>query len=111
MDQRAVYEVVISLNAQTKLKEIFYHYVVENFSKTRAQQVFNSILETISELEKFPKRGQIEEQVKPDYRYILHRESRLFELKIIYRINEDKLKVLVVDFFPTISNPKLLGNI
>ncbi|MAC94611.1 MAG: hypothetical protein CMC96_03825 [Flavobacteriales bacterium] len=55
MDQRAVYEVVISLNAQTKLKEIFYHYVVENFSETRAQQVFNSILETVSELEKFPK--------------------------------------------------------
>ena len=38
MDQRAVYEVVISLNAQTKLKEIFYHYVVENFYRAELIQ-------------------------------------------------------------------------
>lgn len=111
MDQRAIYEVVISVNAQTKLKRIFSAYIIKYFSEDRAFQVFNSILETVNDLEKFPKRGQLEERLKPDYRYILHRESRLFELKVIYRINEENLSVLIVDFFPTISNPKFLGNI
>jgi hypothetical protein len=45
-----------------------------------------------------------------DYRYILHKESRYFLIKIIYFIDELNSTVFVTDFFPTSMNPdKIIG--
>jgi len=43
------------------------------------------------------------------FRYILHRETRFFELKIIYFVDEASLTVYITDFFPTTMHPKGLG--
>lgn len=59
-------------------------------------------------LEFNPGRGTIETYFKKDsrvFRFILFRETRLFELKIIFTIQYQSNKVFVTDFFPTKMNP------
>jgi hypothetical protein len=64
-------------------------------------------------LESLPKRGSLEECLNgiglPEYRYILFRETRFFELKIIYRVDESAATVFVVDYFPTSMHPKRMN--
>jgi len=41
-----------------------------------------------------------------EFRFILFRETKHFELKIIYFIEENKEVVYVTDFFPTKMHPR-----
>ncbi|MEQ8909199.1 MAG: hypothetical protein RIC95_08400 [Vicingaceae bacterium] len=108
MDKGAIFEVEITKNAQKRLHTIFERYLIKHFSEVRAYEVFDGILETVKQLKTFPKRGQFEGISDKDVRYIIHSESRMFQLKILYIVNEDNREVVVLDFFPTNMNPDLL---
>lgn len=56
-----------------------------------------------------PHRGTFENDLSDEalsYRYILFRETRHFELKILYYVDDETSTVFVVDYFPTLMHPK-----
>jgi len=59
-----------------------------------------------------PGRGTIEKTFSNKngtFRFILLRETRIVEIKIIYRADEISRTIFVTDFFPTRMNPKKIG--
>ena len=44
-------------------------------------------------------------EAKKDFKFILHKETKSFEVKIIYYIDEKNGIVNVTDFFPTKMSP------
>ncbi len=40
-----------------------------------------------------------------DFRFLLHKESRNFEIKIIYIAADESQTIFVTDFFPTLMHP------
>jgi plasmid stabilization system protein ParE len=100
-----VYRVIVSAPAQRRLKEIF-DYLLENVSIETAKKVRTSLLDTSKSLEKFPQRRSIlagAEDMASPYRY-----AKKWSYKIIFRINEDKNEVRVLDFFHEKQNPEKL---
>lgn len=84
-------------------------YLLKNFALNRVVEIEGAFQSAIESLEHQPNRGSIELYLgsfQEGFRYILFRETRFFELKIIYHVDEDSAKVLVVDFFPTPMHPK-----
>ena len=72
-----------------------------------AKLVLNKILESSAELEKFPKRGQVENLLKhkkSEYRYLV-----AWNYKIIYRIGVNKIVVSRV--FHTSQNSSKIFNV
>lgn len=58
-----------------------------------------------------PKRGRLEPVLKKypqQFRFILHKETRNFEIKIIYYVNQSIRKIYVTDFFPVLMYPEKL---
>ncbi len=104
MGQRKIYQVEI---AQTAAKRYYLEvsaYLCEYFSEERVYEINDNVMDTVRSLSAFPQRGTIEQAIDDPIRtlrYILHRETRNFELKIIYYINDEVDKVIVTDFFPT----------
>jgi len=47
--------------------------------------------------------------MKEEFRFILFKETKHFELKIIYFIDEEGRAVYVTDFFPTKLNPQRIS--
>lgn len=86
-------------------------YLSENFSLERALEIEYSINRTIHSLELQPYRGTKEKfliHLNNDHRFILHKESRNFEIKIIYTIDEQRKIVYITDFFPSLMHPNKL---
>lgn len=82
---------------------------MRNFSPKRVEEIDERLNREVRLLETFPLRGTIQEgfvRVKKQTRYILLRETRHFELKIVYLVEENELLVRVTDFFPTMMHPK-----
>jgi len=68
-----------------------------------------NILNTTGTLSKNPGRGRKEkylEEAKEEFRFILYKETKHFEITIIYYINEGENTVYVTDFFPTKMDPQ-----
>ena len=58
-----------------------------------------------------PERGRLEpslQEHKESFKFILHKETRNFEIKIIYYVNQTINKVYVTDFFPVLMQPEQL---
>ena len=109
MAEEKVYEVVIARPAKTWYQENVLPYLFEYFSFERAIEIDENILNTARTLSKNPGRGRKEkylEEVKGEFRFILHKETKHFEIKIIYYISEGKNTVYVTDFFPTKMDPQ-----
>lgn len=72
-----------------------------------------NLFAAVQTLTKHPRRGRQEDllaEVPGDFRFILFRETKSLEIKIIYLIDEEKT-VFVTDFFPTRMNPsKVFGD-
>jgi len=81
---------------------------VEHFSIKRAAEIDLSIARSIESLSTRPMRGTIEkylDQMAREFRFVLHKESQNFEIKIIYFVSEKSKTVFITDFFPTRMNP------
>lgn len=84
-------------------------YIFENFSLERAIEINDNILHTASTLSRKPGRGRKEkylEDGQEEFKFILHKESKHFEIKIIYFIDAGKQTVNITDFFPTRMDPQ-----
>ena len=109
MAEEKVYEIVIARPAKNRYQESILPYLQEHFSFERAIEIDKNILKTTGTLDKNPTRGKKEkylEEAKETFRFILHKETKHFEKKIIYYISEDKNTVYVTDFFPTKMDPQ-----
>lgn len=113
MGGEKIYKVVITRPAATRFQQRILPYLYENFSFDRAAEIDQDILKSVRTLSKQPSRGRVEKfllDTSKQFRFILFKETRLFEIKIVYFIDEDQLKVNVTDFFPTRMNPQKLNN-
>ena len=102
------YKVIITEPAFRRYSKNYIALFEKIFSRKRAMEIQQTILEISKTLEQMPSRGSKEkylQHLKKEYRYVLHKESRYFVLKLIYFIDEDKATVYITDFFPTSMNP------
>lgn len=103
------YEVIVAKPAFERYHKTVLPYLKTFFSPKRANEIQNSISSKLGSLKDMPTRGSKEPHLAnlpKDYRFILHKESRYFCLKIIYFVLETELKVVVTDFFPTSMDSK-----
>jgi plasmid stabilization system protein ParE len=108
MDTQDRYRVLISETARTRLRDTIIPYLLKNFSENRAVEILGSILNNVDSLAIMPNRGAKESFLEHDElepRYILHRETRHFEVKILYFSDDRLMTVQVTDFFPTRMRP------
>lgn len=109
MAQEEGFKIVVTTPAQKKYQETILAYLSEHFSIERAADIDLSISRSVASLTKKPYRGTIEkylDQLANEFRFILHKESRHFEIKIIYFVSQESKTVFVTDFFPTRMNPQ-----
>jgi len=112
MAEERVYKIVIALPAQARYQQRILPYIHENFNFERAIEVDENILMTARTLDKKPNRGRKEkylEEAREKFKFILHKETKQFEIKIIYYVNEEKGTVYITDFFPTKMDPQKIG--
>lgn len=111
MDEIKEYQIEISLPAQKRYQYEILSYLLENFSLERSIEIDDNITKTLSSLSTFPERGKDEKYLEKHpyrFKFILHKETRNLEIKIIYYISEDQRKVYITDFFPVKMNPESL---
>ena len=115
MGREKVYKVVTTQPAKNRYQETVLPYIFENFSFERAIEIDDNILIFAETLEKKPNRGTVEKyliEAKEEFKFILYKETKYFEIKIIYFIKEDEGTIYITDFFPTRMNPlRISGNI
>ncbi|MGM0581940.1 MAG: hypothetical protein ACQETL_14745 [Bacteroidota bacterium] len=113
MDKEKSYKVITTKSATLKYQLRVLPYLFENFNFNRATEIEEKILKFATTLSSKPARGRREihlSSFKEDFRFILFQETKNFELKIIYFIDETELIVYITDFFPTKLNPqKIIG--
>ncbi len=109
MAEEKRYRVIIAPSARDRYQYTVLPYLMRNFTAKRVEEIDDRLNREVRLLETFPLRGTIQEgfvRVKKQVRYILLRETRHLELKIIYVVEEDELLVRITDFFPTMMHPK-----
>ena len=109
MAEEKIYKIVIARPAKNRYQESVLPYFYEHFSFERAIEIDENMLKTTGTLNRNPGRGRKEkylEEAKENFKFILYKETKHFEIKIIYYINEDEGKVYVTDFFPTKMDPQ-----
>lgn len=102
------YEIVITRSAILRYQDEILPYLQRNFTPQRVFEIDSNLIGHVFSLESNPNRGSIENFLRKDsriFRFILFRETRLFELKIVFFIHDQSNKVFVTDFFPTKMNP------
>lgn len=113
MGEGKVYQVIIARPAKIQYHQRVLPYLYENFSFERATEIDEKIIDFAATLDKNPGRGRREgylENLEEGFRFLLFKETRHFELKIIYYIDEPKGAVYVTDFFPTKMNPQRISD-
>lgn len=108
MAKRKGYQVITALPVRKRYQEEILSYLSDNFSFERASEIDDNIMEMADTLSAMPQRGRIEkllESKNQDFRFILHKETRNVEIKIIYYIDEDLQEVYITDFFPVLMLP------
>lgn len=96
------YKVTIDDQAKESISCI-HSYLKNNASKSVADKVVEGILKTIDSLAAMPERNTIVEEISTEkavYRRILK-----WSYKIIYRIMEEDLEVIVVEVFHERQDP------
>lgn len=109
MDEAEKYQVEVTEPAALRYQRRILTYLSDFFSTERASEIDGNIFSTVQTLKQHPKRGRQEElleDVRGDFRYILFRETKNFEIKIIHLNDEERHTVFVTDFFPTRMSPK-----
>ncbi|MEQ9102559.1 MAG: type II toxin-antitoxin system RelE/ParE family toxin [Imperialibacter sp.] len=109
MGEGKLYKIVIARPATIRYQEHVLSYLYDNFTFERASRIDENIIKTASTLSSKPARGRREKYLlgaEEDFRFILYKETRYFEIKIIYYIKEKESTVYVTDFFPTRMDPQ-----
>jgi hypothetical protein len=112
MGEEKSYKLAITRPAMIRYQERVLFYLYKNFSFDRATEIDENIIKTAGTLVSKPARGRREihlSSFKENFRFILHKETKNFEIKIIYHINEEKSTVYITDFFPTKMNPERIA--
>ena len=112
MGRERSYKIVIAKPAKDRYQNRVLPYIYDNFSFERASKVDEAILQTIETLQEKPARGRKEkylEELKEDFRFILHKETKHFEIKVIFYIDQNTNTVYVTDLFPTKMNPERIS--
>jgi len=94
--------------AEDKLEDIFSYYS-EKASIRVALNLIDGIIERSMELEKSPLVGQIELLLADrmqEFRYLVYKNY-----KLIYRINQDKKRIEIINVFDCRQNPQKLNEI
>lgn len=113
MVEKERYQVVITKPAQRRYEQQILSYLLEHFSPERSLQIDQTIQSILASLINTPHRGSIENRLEhfdQTFRFLLHQETRNFEIKIIYFVQEDLRTVYVTDFFPTSMHPNKIRN-
>ncbi len=113
MGEGKSYKIVTARPAIIRYQERVLSYLYENFTFDRATEIDKNIIKKAGTLSNKPGRGRRERyllEAKEDFRFILHKETRHFEIKIIYYINEEESVVYITDFFPTKMNPQRVSD-
>ena len=109
MAERKRYQVKISTLAYNRLEQEVLTYLITHFSLERAYIIYDQIMDAAMSLNEMPYRGRREDLAtgfKRDYKFIIYKETRNLEIKIIYFINEEALLVNITDFFPVLKAPQ-----
>lgn len=112
MGEEKVYKIDIAKPAKNRYQQRILPYIYDNFSFERAEEIDESILKTVGTLSKKPGRGSKEKyliEFREDFKFILHKETKHFEIKIIYFVDEENGIVNVTDFFPTKMSPQRIS--
>jgi hypothetical protein len=108
MAEKNHYEIIVTKPARDRFQNEILSYISKNFSNRRALEVEENIKKLLLTLQIDPQRGSVEKLIRiraQIFRFILHKETKFFEIKIIYFIEESEHKVRVTDFFSTKMNP------
>ena len=114
MDKEKGYKVVVTSPAQKRYQETILPYLVEHFSIERVSEIDRLIAQKVASLSSNPFLGTKEkylDHLDNDFRFILHKESRNFEIKIIYFASKQSGTIFVTDFFPTLMSPDKIVNL
>ncbi|MEO9477186.1 MAG: hypothetical protein ABJG41_16695 [Cyclobacteriaceae bacterium] len=91
-----------------RYQERVLSYLFDHFSFERATEIDKNIISAAGSLRNKPTRGRKEEYLigaREDFKFILYKEGRHFEVKIVYFIKEEESTVYITNFFPTKMNP------
>ena len=99
------YQVEISDEAKDALKKI-YDWLKEEESLSVAQKVRGGILDAVSKLATMPQRHKILEEISDDQ--MVFRRVLKWSYQIIYFIDEQVIKVQVVEIIHSKRNPEQL---
>ena len=108
MAEKNRYEIIVTKPARDRFQNEILSYISKSFSDRRALEVENNLKKLLLNLQFDPQRGSIEKLIRirdPIFRFIRHKETKFFEIKIIYFIEESQNRVHVTDFFFTKMNP------
>ena len=109
MDKEKGFKIVITSAAYNRYQDTILPYLVDHFSTIRAAEIDLAIAQTVASLLRNPFVGAKEkylDHLESDFRFILHKESRNFEIKIIYFASKKSQTIFVTDFFPTLMDPE-----
>lgn len=112
MGEGKLYKVEIATPAKIRYQQRVLSYLYENFSFDRATEIDEAIIGKAKALSKQPRRGRDEDylsELDEAFKFILYKETKYFEVKIIYYIDEEKSIVYVTDFFPTRMSPQKIS--
>jgi hypothetical protein len=107
MDQKKIYQIVVTSSALFRFQETILNYLINNFSTSRVIEIEHKIYKKIETLNSFPLKGTNENIFNKSgvlFKSLLFKKTRNLELKIIYFIDEANQKVYVTDFFPTLMH-------
>ena len=96
------YKVSIDEQANQSITKI-HTYLKQNASKTVADRVVTGILNTIDTLAKLPERNTVVEEISTEK--VVYRRVLKWSYKIIYRIIEEELQVIVVEVLHDKQSP------
>lgn len=108
MGKRELFKVVIAQPAKVRYQLHILPYLYTNYSFERALMIDQKIIEKAGTLSNKPERGRKEDfliELNGLFRFIIYKETKHFEIKIIYYVDHQKSTVYVTDFFPTKMSP------
>jgi hypothetical protein len=107
MAEKNRYEIIVAKPARDRFQNEILSYISKNFSDSRALEVEDNLKKLLLTLQVDPQRGSIEKLIRIGdqiFRFVLLKETKFFEIKIIYFIEKSQNIVQVTDFFPTKMN-------
>jgi plasmid stabilization system protein ParE len=99
------YKVVITPDAQICIQEIL-DYLIDNVSVEVADKVSRAINDKIQSLKTFPESHDIVANISK--RSIIYRRVMAMSYRIVYTVQRDKVRVIVVDVDHGSRNPERL---